>query len=184
MKKILSIVLFTALSLYGCQQKEEPKQQFQPPVGQIPPGGPGAPGHGVDTAKLLQEEVKKNPKNINAWIDLGNMMMDTRSFQEAIDAYSKALELDPKNVNVRADMGTCYRYIGKPDLAAKEYRKVLEIDPKHLNARKNLAIVLAYDLHDSKEAVKEFEKALEIEPNAPDAGRIRAEIQKLKAAAK
>jgi cytochrome c-type biogenesis protein CcmH/NrfG len=184
MKKILLVILLAAVSLYGCQQKEEPKQQFQPPVGQVPPGGPGAPGHGIDTAKLLQEAVKKDPKNINAWVELGNVMMDTRRFPEAIDAYAKALELDPKNVNVRADMGTCYRYVGKPELAVREYKKVLETDPKHLNARRNMAIVLAYDLHDSKQAVKEFEKVLELEPNSPDADRIRAEIQKLKASAK
>ena len=184
MKKILFLVALVALFVYGCQQKEEPKQQFQPPVGQVPPGGPGAPGHGVDTAKLLQEEVKKDPKNVNAWVELGNLMMDTRRFQEAIDAYTKALELDPRNVNVRADMGTCYRYIGKPDSAVREYKKVLEVDPRHLNARKNMAIVLAYDLHDNTQAVKEFEKVLEMEPNSPDADRIRAEIQKLKGPAK
>ena len=184
MKRILLVILLAALSVYGCQQKEEPKQQFQPPIGQIPPGGLGGPGQGVDTEKLLQEALKKDPKNINAWTDLGNLMMDSHRYQEAIDAYAKALELDPKNVNVRADMGTCYRNIGKPDIAVREYQKVIEIDPKHLNARKNMAIVLAYDLHDSKQAAREFEKVLELEPNAPDADRIKAEIQKLKASPK
>jgi tetratricopeptide (TPR) repeat protein len=183
MKKILLMVMMTAFIAFGCQKKEEP-QQFQPPLGQVPQGGLGAPGQGVDTAKLLQEEVKKDPKNLNAWINLGNIMMDTHRYQEAIDAYTKALELDPRNVNVRVDMGTCYRNANKPDIAVREYKKALEIDPAHINAHKNMAVVLAYDLHDNKQAMKEFEKALELAPNAPDAGAVKAEIQKLKAAAK
>ena len=65
-------------------------------------------------------------------------------------------------------------------MAVKEYKKALEINPKHLNGRKNLAVVLAYDLHDNKQAAKEFEKYLEFAPNAPDAAQIRQEIQRLK----
>jgi tetratricopeptide (TPR) repeat protein len=176
--------MVSACIFVGCQKQEEPKQQFQQPIGQVPPGGFGGPGQGVDTAKLLQEEVKKDPKNLKAWIDLGNLMMDTHRYQEAIDAYAKALELDPRNVNVRVDMGTCYRNVNKPDIAIKEYKKALEIDPAHIQAHQNMAVVLAYDLHDSKQALKEFEKVIELAPNAADADKIKAEIQKLKSAAK
>jgi len=184
MKKILFVGIVSLLFAFGCQQKEEPKQQFQPPIGQVPQGGFGGPGQGVDTAKLLQEEVKKDPKNLKAWIDLGNIMMDAHRYQEAIDAYAKALELDPKNVNVRTDMGTCYRNVGKPDIAISEYKKVIEIDPNHINAHKNMAVVLLQDFKDNKQAIKEFEKALALSPNAPDAESIRAEIQRLKALTK
>ena len=69
-------------------------------------------------------------------IKLGNTMMDTSRFNEAIDAYRKALGIDPKNVDVRVDMGTCYRNAGRPDMAVKAIQKALEINPKHLNGRK------------------------------------------------
>ena len=184
MKNILCVVIASLLLAFGCQKKEEPKQQFQPPIGQVPPGGFGGLGQGVDTAKLLQEEVKKDPKNLKAWIDLGNVMMDTHRYQEAIDAYAKALELDPRNVNVRTDMGTCYKNVGKPDVAIREYKKAIEIDPNHINAHKNMAVVLTQDFRDYKQAIKEFEKAVALAPNAPDADAIRAEIQRLKVLAK
>jgi Tfp pilus assembly protein PilF len=45
-----------------------------------------------------------------------------------------------------------------------------------------MGVVLAYDLRDPNQAVKMFEKALEIDPNAPDAERLKQEIQKLKTA--
>jgi Tfp pilus assembly protein PilF len=188
MKKLFVLIIFAAFSLFGCQQKDDSKPQFQPPVGQTgqgPQGGVmGGPMQGVDNVRLLQEAVQKDPKNINAWISLGNTMMDTKRFPEAVEAYQKALALDPKNVDVRVDMGTCLREAGKPDMAVKEYRQALESNPDHLNANKNMAVTLAYDLKDSKQALKYFEKTLVLAPNAPDAGAIKAEIDKLKATVK
>ena len=186
MRKAGIALSLVSLMVFGCQQTEEPKPQFQPPVGQgqMPPAGVGGPVQGVDTVKLLQDALKKDPKNLNALIELGNIMMDTHRFAEAIDAYTKALEIDPRNVDVRVDMATCYRNSGKPDVAIKEYKKALEINPNHINGHKNMAVVLAYDLKDYKQAVMEFEKVIALEPNGPDTGAIRAEIEKLKALAK
>lgn len=182
MKKILLLFIVVA-AVYGCGQKEEPTQQFQPPVGQgqLQMGGPV---QGFDKAKMLQELLAKDPKNLNAWIELGNIMMDTQRFSEAIDAYKKALELDPKNVDVRVDLGTCYRSSGKPDVAIQEYKKAVELNPNHVNAHKNMGVVFAYDLKDYKQALKEFEKALMLAPNAPDAAGVKGEIDRLKAIAK
>jgi len=169
----VALVIFTAV---GCQQKEEPKPQYQFPA------GPGGTVQSMDQEKLLKEALAKDPKNLNALISLGNMMMDSSRFSEAVDAYQKALDIDPKNTDVRVDMGTCYKSMGKPDIAVKEYLRALEVNPQHLHALKNMGIVYAYDLHDAKEAVKAFEKALAAAPNDPDAERVKQEIQKLKAA--
>ena len=176
MKKIIMVSILLIFAVVGCQKKEEPKQQYEFP------SGPVGQVQSMDQAKLLKEALAKDPKNVDAWISLGNMMMDSSKFSEAIDAYEKALAIDPKNIDVRVDMGTCYRNAGKPDIAIREYRKALEMNPQHLHALKNMGIVYAYDLRDGKEAVKVFEKALAIAPNDPDAERLKQEIQKLKAA--
>ncbi len=174
MKKIVVAIVLILLTA-ACQKKEEPKAQYQFPTGAV---------QTQDDTKLLEEFVKKEPGNVNAWVKLGNALMDTKRFGEAIEAYQKALAIDPKNVDVRVDMGTSYRGIGKPDVAVAEYKKALEINPRHLNARKNLAVVLAGDLHDNAQAIKEFEKVLEIAPNEPDSAQIRQMIQQLKEAKK
>lgn len=166
---ILISLIFMAAS---CQQKEEPKAQS--PYSAIP-------AQTQDALKFAREAVKNDPANVNAWIQLGNISMDTAHFNEAIDAYGKALSIDPNNVNVRVDMGTCYRNIGKPDIAVKEYKKALQINPDHINGHKNLAVVLAYDLKDSAQAAMEFERYLQLAPSAPDAERTRQEIQRLRA---
>jgi tetratricopeptide (TPR) repeat protein len=174
MKKII-VAVMVILSVAACKQKEEPKGQYQFPTG---------PAVSQDDTKLLEDFVKKEPGNVEAWIKYGNALMDTKRFNEAVGAYEKALAIDPKNVDVRVDMGTCYRNIGKPDEAVKEYRKAIEIDPGHIMVHRNLGVVLADDLHDSAQAVKEFEKYLELAPNDPDAAQIRNLIQQLKTAKK
>ncbi len=186
MKKAYIVLALVSFVVFGCKQKDEPKPQFQPPVGQgqMPPGSVSGPVQGVDTVKLLRDALRKDPKNLRAWIDLGNTLMDTHRYTEAIEAYTNALEIDPRDVNVRVDMGTCYRNSGKPDMAIKEYRKALEYDPNHINGHKNMAVVLAYDIKNYKEAVKEFEKVLALDPNGPDTAAIKTEIDKLKALTK
>jgi tetratricopeptide (TPR) repeat protein len=175
MKKVLIAGILLVLTIAGCQQKDEQKPQYEFP------SAPGGSVQMMEREKLLKGIVAKEPGNVNAWVSLGDLLMDSSRFEEAIGAYRKALELDPKNTDARVDMGTCYRNIGKPDIAVQEYRKALEYDPRHLFALKNMGIVYAYDLRDNEQAVKAFEKALEIAPNAPDAERLKQEIQKLKA---
>lgn len=159
-------------SLQGC--KEEPKAVY-------PPGGAVTSPITVENeVRLLKEVLKEDPQNLQAIIKLGNLMMDSKQFKEAIDAYGKALQIDPKNVNVRVDLGTCYRGAGMPNKAVEEYKKAIKIDSKHAYARKNLAIVLAYDMGDYAGGVKEFEAYLGIVPGDPDAPQIRQEIEHLR----
>jgi cytochrome c-type biogenesis protein CcmH/NrfG len=171
MKKVFLVCLAIFLFLANCQKKEEPKVQTPFQAG---------PFHTQNEIELLQKVVRQNPDDLNAWINLGNIMMDTSRFDEAIDAYQHALELNPKNVDVRVDIGTCYRNIGKPDRAVEEFRKAIKINPRHLYAHRNLGVVLAFDIGDKKSAIKEFEEYLRLSPETPDAQRIRQEIAKLK----
>jgi tetratricopeptide (TPR) repeat protein len=165
------VILCLVIAAGSCQKKEEPKMQYQPPV----------VGALSDNVGALKDIVKKDPGNVKAWIELGNTFMDTKRYNEAIDAYGKALEIDPKNVDVRVDMGTCYRGIGRPDMAEKEFRKALKMNPNHAMGHRNLGVVLAFDFNKKDEAVKEFEEYLKLSPNAQDADRVRQTIASLKA---
>ncbi len=172
MSRFFVLILFVAISVAGCQQKDNSSPQFQPPVG-------SGPIQGFDKVKALQDVVAKDPNNMNAWIQLGNIMMDTKRYTEAVEAYQKALAMDPTNTDVRVDMGTCMRESGRPEMGIAEYKKALEYNPNHINANRNLVVVLMYDLRDGKQAMKYFEKYLSLVPNAPDAAALRADLDKL-----
>lgn len=172
MKNIASIMIVLVLlfNVLGCQQKKEEKSQ----TAYMPPSGPSPL-----EINQFEQAAKASPKSKDAWVNLGNALMDTQRYSEAIEAYQKALALDPKNVSVRVDLGTCYRGVGKFDKAVEEYRKALKNDPNFPNGHRNLAVVLGNDLHQNKEAIKEFQKYLELMPDAPDANDIKKTIQQL-----
>lgn len=171
MKSILIVLILCFALFANCQKKEE-----QPVQTTMPPG----PLQINREIQILQDVVKHDPRNIVAWIKLGNILMDSTRYFEAINAYEKALELDPKNVDVRVDMGTCYRRIGKPNRAVNEFRKAITINPRHPYARRNLGVVLAFDFKDKKQAIKEFEEYIRLSPNTPDSQQISQLIKELK----
>jgi len=174
MKRNLLVLVFVLIAIAGCNQQRQEQKGGQAAF-------PGAPVmKSPEEIRQLEQLAKQAPKNPEAWAMLGNVLMDSSRFAEAVDAYQKSLALDPKNVNVRVDLGTCYRNSGRPQLALEEYRKALKLDPNHINANRNSGVVLAYDLNDKKAAVKAFEKYLQLAPNAPDAGEIRQVVQTLK----
>ena len=175
MKSLLTISLLFFV-VFACKQKEEPKTQQGWPS---PPTQVGQ-GNTLTQEKLLKDAVSKDPRNADAWIQLGNLMMDSSRFNEAVDAYTKGVEINPKNVDARVDMATCLRNAGKPDLAIKEYRKAIETNPNHVYAHVNLGVVLANDKKDYSDAIIELEKGLSLNPNLPNAPAIRQEIQRLK----
>jgi cytochrome c-type biogenesis protein CcmH/NrfG len=171
------LIFFFVLSLFmtGCEKKEQQKTA-QPPFS----GPVQTQGQLQEQIRMLQDMVTKNPQDVRAWIQLGNLLMDSARFQEATDAYQKALELAPGNVDVMVDMGTCYRNTGQPQKAVEVYRKALAINPNHLNAHRNLGVVSAFDLGDRKTAVQAFEEYLRLAPNAQDSAQVRQLIANLK----
>ena len=173
MKKQIVVLMLVLIAAAGCQQRQEPKNQV------VYPGG--VMMKSPEEIKALEQLAQQAPKNATGWIGLGNALMDSNRYSEAVDAYQKALALDPKNVDVRVDMGTCLKNSGRPQEALAEYRKAIKINPAHLNAHLNSGVVLTYDLYNKQEGIKEFEKYLALAPNAPNAEEIRKIVNDLKA---
>jgi len=111
-------------------------------------------------------ETIRNPENVAAWIQLGNLDFDSGRNQEAIAAYEKAIALKPKDANVITDLGVMYRRSDQPEKAVKAFERAIQADPKHEIARFNKGIVLLHDLNDKNGALRVWEELLEINPIA------------------
>jgi len=174
MKKIAVImtILFVTLTTIGCKQQEQKQQQVN-----YTPASPPV----LMEIDQRQQAARMTPKNPEVWINLGNVLMDSQRFSEAVDAYEKAIALEPKNVNVLVDLGTCYRGIGKFDKAVELYRKALKINPAFPNGHLNLGVVLGFDLHKNAEGAKEIKRFLELVPNGPQSDQARQAVQELTA---
>jgi cytochrome c-type biogenesis protein CcmH/NrfG len=174
----------TVAILKGTKGAEKPAVVQKPQM--APPSTPAPAPLARDSIevasqiKTLREIVTKDPKNLPAWVELGNLYFDTDQPKEAIEAYSQYLAVKPDNPDVRTDMGIMYRKLGQFDKAIEEFRKAAQSDPKHVNSRYNIGLVLLHDKQDIKSAIKAWEDYLKVDPNSERAQRIRAQIEKMK----
>ncbi|NTV48633.1 MAG: tetratricopeptide repeat protein [Geobacteraceae bacterium] len=127
------------------------------------------------TQRIAQAEkvVAQDPKNLNAWISLGNDYFDMDQPQKSINAYTKALEIDPNNPNVLTDQGVMFRKVGWFDKAIANFEKANKIDPKHLQSLFNIGLVYSIDLKDHVKARPYWKKIMEIDPNSPTAQQVK-----------
>lgn len=152
-------------------------QKYQPPAPQVPSADPMQVASKIQALKDL---LKKEPRNLSALVELGNLYFDIDQPREAIEAYSKYLAIGPDNPDVRSDMGIMYRKLGDFDRAIQEFRRAAQSNPKHINSWYNLGIVLLHDKQDIKGAIKAFEEYLRVESKGERAEKIKDQLEKLR----
>ncbi|HTP65354.1 MAG TPA: tetratricopeptide repeat protein [Geobacteraceae bacterium] len=170
---ILLLGGFLIFSLSG--KKEAPQTEKVP-------AGSGSPAEYQQRIAELEKIVANDPKNLQAWSMLANDYYDTDQPQKAIDAYSRAIELDPNNPNLYTDQGVMYKRISAFDKALANFEKAQKIDPKHLQSLYNMGIIYAEDLKKPEMAIKIWTRYLELDSTSPAAQQVKSMITQLKGA--
>lgn len=137
---------------------------FAGPAGSAPPATLAPPTAALPNYSEQIRETKKiletDPNNRGAWVSLGNMNFDSGLYQDAVDAYSKALEINANDPNVTTDRGVMYRRLGQFDLAVQDFRNASQMDKTHIQSAYNLGLTLLHDLQDNKGALEAWEELL------------------------
>ncbi|HEU5361247.1 MAG TPA: tetratricopeptide repeat protein [Candidatus Deferrimicrobiaceae bacterium] len=170
----ISVAGFALLSLLaagGCRKSEPPRGT----------GGEAINLNALNEIENYKEILRKDPNNLQALINIGNLYYDTRQDPLAIEHYQRALSLDPRNVNVRTDMAVCYRRVGNPDKAIEELKKAISIDPRHPQSRYNLGVILIHDKKDLEKGIEAWEGLLENVPDYPYRDSLKTEITRMRA---
>ncbi|MCL1980221.1 MAG: tetratricopeptide repeat protein, partial [Proteobacteria bacterium] len=89
----------------------------------------------AETIAALEKAVKDNPRDGQAWVELGHAYYDTNQAKQAIAAYSKALELLPGDLNVMTDLGVMYHQDNQHQKAIELFDQILRANPEHEQAR-------------------------------------------------
>jgi cytochrome c-type biogenesis protein CcmH/NrfG len=143
-----------------------------------------SPVNREDDIRIAKSILEKDPRDLQTLITLGDACFDTDRYQEAIDAYSKALAIDPKNPDVRTDMGIMYRKLGQFDKALEAFRQAAKDQPMHANSRFNIGVVLKYDKKDYPGAIQAWEEFIKLEklldPGDERPVMVRQEIESMK----
>lgn len=86
-------------------------------------------------------------------------LQESGKFQDAIDSYTKAIELEPNYVNAYVGRAQCYEGLNKAEDALSDYERAATFDPKEEEYTKK-ASELAYDLKQYERAIKNANLAL------------------------
>ncbi len=164
-------LVLALLAAGGCRKKETP------PAGEAEPINLNA----LNEIENYRAILRKDPNNLQAIINLGNLYFDTRQDLLAIEHYTKALAIDPRNANVRTDMALCYQRTGNPDKAIEELKKAISTDARHAQSRYILGSILIQEKNDLAGGIEAWEGLLENVPNYAYRENLKGEIARLRA---
>jgi tetratricopeptide (TPR) repeat protein len=123
----------------------------------------------LDLAKLLLDEAKKrNDKYAALQNAYGLYYLHRASLNQALQAFTAAVEADPKFVEARVNVGLVTLGFRKYDTAKEMLSKVVELSPKNYDAYIGLGIALR-GLKDLDGAEAQYKKAKDIDPRRGDA---------------
>jgi tetratricopeptide (TPR) repeat protein len=123
----------------------------------------------LDLAKTLLDEAKKrNEKYAPLQNAYGLLYMHKGSLNQALQAFTAAVEADPSFVEARVNVGMVTLGFRKYDTAKEMLSKVVELSPKNYDAHNGLGIALR-GLKDLEGAEAEYKKAKDIDPKRGEA---------------
>ncbi len=99
--------------------------------------------------------------------DQAEQNYDEGNFEEAIELYSKALEIESNNLNVLINLGLSFYNVDKNDKAITLYKKAISIEPEDFLAWINLGLVYL-DEESYEDAIKAFKVASELDSEDPE----------------
>ena len=134
----------------------------------------------MEKIEELKETLREDPKNLQAWLKLGDIYFDYNRYREAIDAYSQYLSIKPENSDIRTKRGIMLRSLGDFDGAIEEFRKTSQMFPQHAESRFELGALFLREKKDVNGAIAAWEDYLQVEPKSKRASWVSAEIERLK----
>ncbi len=113
---------------------------------------------------IIQQLIKKYPKEKTAYLALGNIYYQTGNYEETISQFNKALELDPNCGEAHNALGYTYIQMGKYEKSIEHFEKYASLNPEDANPLDSMAE--AYFLAGRlEEAIAKFKAAVEIKPD-------------------
>ena len=121
----------------------------------------------LEEALALIEEIPeiKEDKSLDFRLNYakGFCLKAFSEFEEAIEAYEKALLINNMDTLLLCELGICYAYIGEFGQSLEFYMSALDIEPESVEIMSNIAIIYL-NMSDIDNAKLYVKKAMEINP--------------------
>lgn len=108
-------------------------------------------------------ETKAQETDVETYINEGKDYIDARQGDLAIEAFTKAIELDPTYVDAYIYRGYVYGAIEQYEKAIADYTKIIELTPEDASIYNRRG--LAYgELGQTEQEIADYTKAIEVDP--------------------
>ncbi len=102
------------------------------------------------------------------WMSRGFRLLRARQFEQAVTAFSRAIDDEPENAEAYNHRGVARAYMGKTDQAITDYSKALDLKPELVGALNNRGSAF-YQKGLLNQAISDYSKAIEINPYLAEA---------------
>ena len=121
--------------------------------------------HNKLALEYFNSAIRLNPKSVEAYYALGMFCQENDKMNEALNAYTKIIQLEPKNKYAHYNMGYIHLvYLKVYDMAIKHFTNAIKCDPNYAEAFYNRGY--SYELlGDIGNAREDYKEALRIKVN-------------------
>lgn len=118
-------------------------------------------------------------RDFDYYMSQGNRLRARERFEESLEAYAEAAELEPDRAEPYAGRGMAFLDLGDTRQAETEFKQALKFNPRYGEAIMGLAET--YRSRGKKaEAIRYYQRYLDVLPNGPEASVARSAIEHLK----
>lgn len=126
-----------------------------------------AQGKRADAVALLEGIVRAEPRNAEARLLLGSILMEEGRHAESIGLLRDAVRLQPQSAEAHNALGEAYNAARDAKQARPEFEKAAALDPRHAQARINLAAILV-EAGEFPAAAQHLDRAIALLGKTPD----------------
>ena len=118
--------------------------------------------------RAYRKAIKADPNFVEAYNNLGNVLVDREQLKLAFGAYQNALKIIPTHPILLNNLGHVLKLQGEEDKAINWFNKAIAQDSNYADAYVNLGNALR-DTNRHKEAISAYREAIKIDPELAEA---------------
>lgn len=139
-------------------------------------------GRRPEAVQLLQKIIKDNPRDADARLLLGSVLMEEGDRSESISQLSEAVRLRPDSAQAQNALGEALNAFGDSKAALGLFEKAVALNPRLAQAQVNLGLVLL-KFNEYSAAEPHLDRAIQLMGHSPDAAyplylRAKIDIEK------
>ncbi|MEK6717139.1 MAG: tetratricopeptide repeat protein, partial [candidate division NC10 bacterium] len=119
----------------------------------------------------FRKAIQLDATFVDAYKWLGDLLVNSprRLYDQAIQAYQKAVDLSPDYAEALVGLGDARQAKGQYDEAIAEYRKALQLEPENARVHFGLGKIYYNEKQLYHESVAEHERAIQLDPKLMEA---------------